>query len=106
MAPQPQAAPPLSFREFLDSVRSAELPRPGGTRARHDARPAPAQLQPGRKDQHGNDMTCPPGTVPVRRVTLQELMRFETLDQFFRKSPLGTGGHPRLTAAQVAPVHK
>jgi Neprosin/Neprosin activation peptide len=29
---------------------------------------------------------CPPGTVPIRRITLDELTRFETLDHFKRKN--------------------
>jgi hypothetical protein len=38
-------------------------------------------------DSHGNVMACPPGTVPLRRLTLEELTRFENLEHFFRKSP-------------------
>jgi len=36
---------------------------------------------------------CPPGTVPVRRVTLTELVRFPTLQSFLGKDP-GGGGLP------------
>lgn len=39
------------------------------------------------------DSHCPPGTVPVRRVTLDELTRFPTLQGFLGKDP-GGGGLP------------
>lgn len=37
---------------------------------------------------------CPPGSVPMRRITLSDLVRFPTLQQFFSKSPGGTGQLP------------
>lgn len=43
---------------------------------------------PSAKDDH-----CPPGTVPVRRVTLTELTRFANLRAFLSKDP-GGGGLP------------
>jgi hypothetical protein len=36
---------------------------------------------------------CPDGTVPVRRVTLAELVRFETVAGYLGRSP-GRGGSP------------
>ena len=43
----------------------------------------------------------------MRRITLEELSRFESLDHFFRKGPAGNGRHPRLSAPQaVAATHK
>jgi hypothetical protein len=39
------------------------------------------------------DAGCPPGTAPVRRVTLAELARFPTLQAFLGKDP-GGGGLP------------
>ncbi len=60
------------------------------------------------RDRHGNLMQAPPGTIPVRRVTLQELTRFQTLQHFFRKTPgsipaapttaSSTGARPGATA--------
>ena len=38
-------------------------------------------------DKFGNPMACPEGTVPIRRVTLEEISRFDTLEDFFGKSP-------------------
>jgi hypothetical protein len=36
--------------------------------------------------QFNNAGPVPAGTVPVRRITLEDLMRFATLDQFLRKN--------------------
>jgi hypothetical protein len=38
--------------------------------------------------------TCPPGSIPMRRITLADLVRFPTLQQFFNKGPGGTGQLP------------
>ncbi len=76
-----------------------------------------AQLTPDRKDHLGNVMHCPKGTIPIRRITLDEMTRFETLDRFFHKGPFieGGKGHPRHgggkvlekeATAAVAPTHK
>lgn len=50
-------------------------------------------------DVHGNVRACPPGTIPMRRITPEELARFATLEEFFRKGPAWRGIQP----AQVAP---
>lgn len=52
-------------------------------------------LSPNKKDRHGNVMHCPPGTIPMRRVTLENLSRFPTLKDFFRKAPHKAMAHPR-----------
>jgi len=49
-----------------------------------------------RKDRYGNDLTCPGGTVPLRRVTLEEITRFETLAHFLRKH-----GQPRRRQGSI-----
>jgi hypothetical protein len=61
-------------------------------------------LGPGRKDRHGNVMLCPPGTIPMRRVTLEDLTRFETLKHFFRKGPAGAGRPPRASEPATVPA--
>jgi hypothetical protein len=64
-------------------------------------------LGPDRKDRHGNVMQCPPGTVPIRRVTLEDLTRFGTLQDFFRKGPRGAGRPPRaIEPATVPATHR
>jgi neprosin-like protein len=55
-----------------------------------------SQLSPNRKDEFGNAMFCPPGTVPKRRITLDELARFGTMRHFFQKSPVGSGLPPSM----------
>lgn len=52
--------------------------------------------RPGQTDKLGNEMSCPSGTIPMRRVTLYEMARFRTLRDFFQKAP-GGGQHPRLS---------
>jgi Neprosin len=50
------------------------------------------QLRPGQTvDALGNSVICEDGTIPMRRITLDELSRFETLQQFFEKGPDGAG---------------
>ena len=49
-------------------------------------------------DRHGNLMRCPPGFVPMRRITLDELTRFQSLDDYFRK----TSGPPLAPTAPSA----
>jgi hypothetical protein len=58
-----------------------------------------------RKDKHGNQMSCPAGHIPMRRITLEELTRFETMRQFFQKGPAGAGLPPKAGAnpATAAP---
>jgi len=51
-------------------------------------------LDPDQEDRHGNVMYCPPGTIPMRRVTMEDLSRFPTLRDFFRKGPRGAGRPP------------
>lgn len=58
----------------------------------HESAPAEAQ------EVYSNAMKCPPGTVPIRRLTLEEMTRFEKLENFFQKGPLGKGRHPRIEA--------
>ena len=60
-----------------------------------------------KKDRFGNIMQCPPGTIPVRRVTINDLAKFETLRNFFRKTPLGIERPPQPNEpASVPPTHR
>src|SRR5208283_3988803 len=57
------------------------------------------QLGPGDEyDQFGDSTTCESGTIPMRRITLDELSTFATLQDFFSKSPDGTGQLPGSSA--------
>jgi hypothetical protein len=42
-------------------------------------------LAKGKKDQFGNEMYAAPGTIPMRRVTLNELTHFRTLKEYRQK---------------------
>jgi len=53
------------------------------------------QLRADRKDQHGNAMHAPDGTIAMRRLTMENLRRFQTLRHFFQKSPYGSGKPPQ-----------
>jgi hypothetical protein len=57
-----------------------------------------------KKDHHGNVMHCPAGTIPMRRVTLEDLTRFPTLRDFFRKGPRGAGRPPRAAEPPTVPA--
>lgn len=49
-----------------------------------------------KKDRHGNVMFCESGFIPLRRITLDELTRFETLEDYFNKfGKAGTSGLPQ-----------
>jgi hypothetical protein len=76
--------------------------QPGAPEPSHELQ-AQSQLSPERKDKYGNSMWCPPGTVAVRRITMDELARFEDMRNFFQKSPAG-GRHPRLGSSNTKAV--
>jgi hypothetical protein len=63
-------------------------------------------LSPERKDKFGNTMFCPPGTVPLRRITLDVLAGFETLQDFFQKSPDGRSQTPPNATAPSVEGHR
>jgi hypothetical protein len=67
---------------------------------------AASQLAPGETaDRFGNAMPCEPGTIPMRRVTLEELSRFHDLREFLQKGPNGAGQVPTRNK-KVAATHK
>ena len=78
---------------------------------RRDAQ-VPPQMAENKDDPFGNVMYCPPGTIPIRRVTLEDLTRFEDMRSFFRKAPGGGAIPPRLSRPQqpeppqVAATHR
>jgi hypothetical protein len=61
-----------------------------------------SQLPAGKtEDEFGNSLGCEENTIPMSRITLEQLSRFETLQKFFEKGPNGAG-HP-LEPAKAAP---
>ena len=78
-------------------MRGHKLANPPKALARADQRSAKRvksgrdikpQLSRKMKDLYGNTMYCRKGTIPMRRLTLETLTRFRTLDDFFSKGPV------------------
>ena len=49
-------------------------------------------------DQFGDSTTCSQGTIPMRRIGLNEVASFATLSDFLNKAPDGTGEVPGIDA--------
>lgn len=51
---------------------------------------------------------CPDGCIPLRRITLHELSEFETIADYFRKTPRAGGRHKKLGLPEAEPpyLHK
>jgi hypothetical protein len=66
-----------------------------GLRSPAGGQPVQSPLEMGEVDAFGNAVSCEKGTIPMRRVTLEELSRFGSLREFFQKGPGGAGRpHP------------
>lgn len=68
------------------------MPAFDGEKVGNDSEGLEVQLAKGSKDRFGKDMFCPDGTIPMRRVTLDDVTRFPKLADFFQKHE--TGGRP------------
>jgi hypothetical protein len=53
-----------------------------------------SMLDTGKTDALGNSLSAPAGTIPIRRITMGDLTKFQNLRQFFQKNPLGTQSAP------------
>jgi hypothetical protein len=51
----------------------------------------------------GEAMGCPAGSIPMRRITLEEMVRFETLRDFLRKAP--GSGRPQVISRDEPRQH-
>lgn len=63
------------------------------------APPTPSPFELGLSDTFGNVIACQAGTIPMRRITLDELSRFATLKDYLRKAP---GASPPPPAVDYA----
>lgn len=89
------------------AVLPSDLPTTKTSAATKGQTISSSRLRSCKSDKFGNLMQCPDGTIPVRRVTMEELSRFGSLHDFFRKPPVGKGRHPRLSPPELASgVHK
>jgi hypothetical protein len=66
---------------------------------------AVSPLTLGLVDTFGNAVSCAAGTIPLRRVTLEEITRFQTLEGFLHKTP-DEKGLPDDLAPKAAFTHK
>ncbi|MBA4166128.1 MAG: neprosin family prolyl endopeptidase [Chitinophagaceae bacterium] len=62
------------------------MPDSSGRRLSDNYKSIDITLKEGAKDKYGNAMYCPDGYIPVKRVTLDVLIHYKTLDQFFGKT--------------------
>lgn len=91
----------------LPPLEGDASPRSASARANKDDREDVATgtpLRAGRKDPHGNVMQCPEGTIPMRRVTLEDMTRFPTLRAYMEKGPRGAGRPPRNAEPPTVPA--
>jgi hypothetical protein len=68
-----------------------------------------SQFSPGQPfDKFGNHIGCSEGSIPMRRITLEEMSHFSNLKAFFDKGPNGVGRTPQGDGfkAPVASAHK
>jgi Neprosin len=64
----------------------------------------PSQLPADKtEDEFGNSFGCEANTIPMARITLDQMSRFETLQKFLSKGPNGAG-HPLEPAKPASPV--
>jgi hypothetical protein len=56
-------------------------------------------LNEGSVDQFGNKMLCPQGTIPLLRITIENIGRLGSLQKFFSKSPYESG-YPSLRSGE------
>jgi hypothetical protein len=61
----------------------------------------PLPLEMGLTDEFGNRVECEEGTIPMRRVTLEDVTRFKTLREFFQKGPDGAGQSPSVPPPSI-----
>lgn len=70
----------------LEAPAASVEPVPEKTRLPStERRPIDITLKPGVKDRFGKEMYCQTGTIPLRRITLAEMTRFRTLEDFLGK---------------------
>jgi len=89
------------LRGASDAEKRAARTPPGKAAANprmQEPRPGPGYtrsldltLHAGKRDAAGNDMSCPRATIPMRRVTLQDVARFPTLSAFLHAGKIDDG---------------
>jgi hypothetical protein len=57
----------------------------------------PSPLTPGEVDQSGNASACEEGMIPMRRLTLEDMVRFPNLERFFGRTSDGSDQSPPIS---------
>ena len=76
-----------SVRLLGITIAATPAAMPSGEDASAQANPAVEDAL----DEFGNSVNCEENTIPMRRITLDQLTRFATLDDFLQKGPDGAG---------------
>ncbi len=81
---------------------------PSSSTAKGSAAAIPSQIDTAQPtDSLGNTVGCESGSIPMRRVTLDDLSRFKSLSAFFQKGPDGAGQYQSPdNAAPTVATHK
>ncbi|ACK50063.1 protein of unknown function DUF239 [Methylocella silvestris BL2] len=80
-----------------------DIPKGISRAASADGQAKATNLSAAETDRFGNAMACAEGAIPMARVTPEQIGRFASLQEFFRKSPDGAG-LPQRAANRQAPV--
>jgi hypothetical protein len=82
----------------IDQPPAALVPtESGGGQDPGEARDAPSLLTLGLTDPFGHPIACADGTIPMQRLTLEQLVTFKTLQEFLAKAPDGQELAPPLS---------
>jgi hypothetical protein len=75
----------------------------GGIKSEAGAQSAASPLTLGLKDSYGNSVSCPLGTVPIQRISLDRLTKFATVQDFLVKGPPGGTEKSDIQPAAATP---
>ncbi len=92
----------------LTTIASPPNVGPSSSTAKGSAAAIPSQIDTAQPtDSLGNTVGCESGSIPMRRVTLDDLSRFKSLSAFFQKGPDGAGQYQSPdNAAPTVATHK
>ena len=79
------------------------MPKHGDAKKHPAVEGVPLQMKKGLKDKFGKEMVCPEGSIPMRRVTLDQMTKFHTLNDFFQKHHGGSKRPPPTDAKVLKP---
>ena len=87
-----ESQPGLRGKKLAKTPKRAATPEAKDTKDdQPKAKPVKPQLSEGQVDKFKNPQYCKKGTIPMRRLTLEGIILFETLDEFLTKEPVPRG---------------